>query len=156
MTTSSWPRSVPAVPCATSSATHGAVQLSELMRFADPAESAASLALRDGDTAALGFYLDNQRVHVGDLATMTDHAFTAWRTDTAAGLDSIMLAPTRLLVAELNQRARDHRLTTHPDTQPGRECAARRRLCGQCRGHRDHPQQRPQVADLAHRLGEER
>ncbi len=73
--------------------THGAVQLTELMRFTDPAESAASLALRNGDVSALGFYLDNQRVHVGDLATMTSQAFDAWRADTGTGLDSIMLAP---------------------------------------------------------------
>ncbi len=103
-------------------ATHGSVRLTELMRFTDPAESAASLALRDGTTAALGFYLDNQRVHVGDLTTMTDHAFQAWRTDTTNGLDSIMLAPTRQLVAELNQRARTHRLSSLPDgAHPGRE-----------------------------------
>jgi len=103
-------------------ATHGAVRLNELMRFSDPAESAASLALRDGDTAALGFYLDNQRVHVGDLSTMTDRAFNAWRADTANHLDSIMLAPTRSLVHELNQRARDNRLTGLADnTGVGRE-----------------------------------
>ena len=35
---------------------------------------------------------------------------TAWAADRAAGLDAIMLAPTRELVAELNQRARTHRL----------------------------------------------
>ena len=91
-------------------ATHGALQLSELMRFADPAEGAASLALREGDTTALGFYLDHDRVHVGDLATMTDDVFDAWRADRAAGLDAIMLAPTRDLVSELNQRARAERL----------------------------------------------
>ncbi|WP_341730111.1 AAA family ATPase, partial [Brooklawnia sp.] len=89
--------------------THGAVQLTELMRFTDPAESAASLALRNGDVSALGFYLDNQRVHVGDLATMTSQAFDAWRADTDTGLDSIMLAPTRDIVHDLNQQARTHR-----------------------------------------------
>jgi hypothetical protein len=47
------------------------------MRFADPAEGAASLALREGLTDALGFYLDNDRVHVGDLATMTEDVFDA-------------------------------------------------------------------------------
>ena len=53
---------------------------------------------------------------------MTDHAFQAWRTDTTNGLDSIMLAPTRQLVAELNQRARTHRLASLPDgAHPGRE-----------------------------------
>ena len=49
-------------------------------------------------------------MHVGDLATTTNDAFNAWAADRAAGLDAIMLAPTRDLVAKLNQRARDHRL----------------------------------------------
>ncbi|RHW28463.1 transfer protein Tra [Nocardioides immobilis] len=91
-------------------ATHGALQLTELIRFRDPAEGAASLALREGKNEALGFYLDRDRVHVGDLATMTDDVFDAWQADRATGLDSIMLAPTRDLVSELNQRARAHRL----------------------------------------------
>ncbi|WP_270889695.1 MobF family relaxase [Pedococcus sp. 5OH_020] len=91
-------------------ATYGALRLTELMRFADPAEGAASLALREGLVDALGFYLDNDRVHVGDLATMTDDVFDAWQADRAAGLDAIMLAPTRDLVSDLNQRARDYRL----------------------------------------------
>src|SRR5665648_1215182 len=76
-------------------ATHGCLHLTELMRFADPAEGAASLALRDGLPEALGFYLDNNRVHVGDLGTMTDKVFDAWRTDLDNARDAIMLAPTR-------------------------------------------------------------
>jgi hypothetical protein len=96
-------------------ATHGAARLSELLRFADPAEGAASLALREGQTEALGFYLDSGRVHVGDLATMTEDVFTAWQADRGRGLDSIMLAPTRELVSELNQRARAHRLGQEQD-----------------------------------------
>jgi len=91
-------------------ATHGALQLTELVRFTDPAEGAASLALREGKSEALGFYLDRNRAHVGDLATMTEEVFAAWQADRAAGLDSIMLAPTRELVSELNQQARAHRL----------------------------------------------
>jgi len=90
--------------------THGAVHLSELHRFTDPTEAAASLALRDGDPRGFAFYLDHRRVHVGDLAKATDDVFAAWVADRAAGLDAIMLAPTRELVAELNQRARSHRL----------------------------------------------
>ena len=97
---------------------HGAARLNELVRFADPAEGGASLALRDGNPEALGFYLDHGRVHVGDLATITDNVFDAWQTDQTAGLDTIMLAPTRDLVAELNARARSHRLA---GTLPGRE-----------------------------------
>ena len=91
-------------------ATVGAVTLSELIRFRDQAEGAASLALRAGDTAALGFYLDSDRIHVGDLATVTDTTYTAWASDRAAGLDAIMLAPTRELATALNMRARTDRL----------------------------------------------
>jgi DNA primase catalytic core len=95
-------------------ATYGAVRLTELLRFTDPAEAAATLALRDGKPEAIGFYLDNQRVHVGDLSTITEQVFTAWQNDRSQGLDSIMLAPTRNLVAELNRRARSHRLANTP------------------------------------------
>jgi AAA domain len=84
---------------------HGALQLTELHRFTDPAEAQASLGLREGDPSALGFYLDHGRVHVGDLAKITEDAFAAWVQDRAVGLDAIMLAPTRELVAELNSRA---------------------------------------------------
>ncbi|WP_202865395.1 MobF family relaxase [Ornithinimicrobium sufpigmenti] len=95
-------------------ATHGALHLTELMRFTGVAEGGASLELRDGRPSALGFYLDAGRVHVGDLATMTEEVFGAWSADRAHGKDAIMLAPTRELVAELNQRARDHRLDGAP------------------------------------------
>jgi hypothetical protein len=49
-----------------------------------------------------GGNFDQHRLHVGDLATLTDQVFTAWQADRAAGLDAIMLAPTRELVADLN------------------------------------------------------
>ena len=90
--------------------THGALHLAELHRFTDPTEAAASLALRDGDASGLDFYLDHGRIHVCDIAKTAEDAFTAWALDRSAGLDAIMLAPTRKLVAELNRRARDHRL----------------------------------------------
>jgi hypothetical protein len=90
--------------------THGALRLTELHRFTDPAEAAASLTLREGKPEALNFYLDHGRVHVGDPATTAEDAFSAWVSDRAAGLDAIMIAPTRNLVAQLNRRARAHRL----------------------------------------------
>jgi hypothetical protein len=90
--------------------THGALRLNELHRFTDAGEAAASLALREGKPEALTFYFDHGRVHVGDIATTTEDAFSAWVSDRAAGLDGIMIAPTRQLVAELNRRAREHRL----------------------------------------------
>ncbi len=91
-------------------ATHGAVRLDEVVRFADPAEASAGLALRAGEPSALGFYLDRDRVHVGDLATSADAVFEAWTADRARGRDCLMLAPTHELVAALNSRARTARL----------------------------------------------
>jgi AAA domain len=91
-------------------ASYGVVRLTELHRFADPAEAAATLALRDGRPEALGFYLDRRRVHVGDPTTTLDAVFNASLADRNLGLDAIMLAPTRELVSRLNQRAQDHRL----------------------------------------------
>jgi ATP-dependent exoDNAse (exonuclease V) alpha subunit len=95
---------------------HGALRLTELHRFTNPAEAAASLALREGKPRSLDFYLDHGRIHVGDLATTAQAAFAAWVSDQAAGLDTIMIAPTRQLVAELNRRARTHRLDHSPAT----------------------------------------
>ena len=99
-------------------AQHGAVHLNELLRFTDPAEGNASLALRDGRPEALGFYLDNGRVHIGDLDGLNRAVFDSWKADRAAGTDALMLAPTRELVGQLNEKARAHRLS---DQRPGRE-----------------------------------
>ncbi len=104
--------------------TCGAVTLSHVVRFADPAEGSASLALRTGDTAGVGFYLDHHRVHVGDPVTVIDGAYQAWATDRANGLDAVMLAPTRDTVAALNLRARTDRLAAQ-STPVGGEVALR-------------------------------
>ena len=98
-------------------ANHGVLRLRDLVRFTDPAESAASLALRQGQPEAIGFYLDHHRVHVGDQASLLGDLFDAWATDRANGLDSLMLAPTRDQVAQLNQAARTHRLAGHQPTR---------------------------------------
>jgi len=100
--------------------TAGALTLSAVVRFTDPAEGAASLALRAGQRAAIGFYLDHDRVHVGDPATGVDAAYHAWTLDRSAGLDALMLAPTRAVAAELNARARADRLARgNPDGTTG-------------------------------------
>ena len=98
--------------------THGALHLHEVLRFSDPAEADASLALRAGDPGALGYYLDHNRVHVVDRDTATTQLLDAWLADTHAGLDALMLAPTREQVAQLNAAARHARLN---GTRPGRE-----------------------------------
>src|SRR4029453_17243302 len=74
---------------------HGADQLTELHRFDDPAEAAATLALRDGRPEALGLYLDRQRVHVGDPTTATEQLFNAWQPDRDARLHPTRPPPRR-------------------------------------------------------------
>jgi ATP-dependent exoDNAse (exonuclease V) alpha subunit len=59
--------------------TIGAVTLSKVRRFDDPAEAAATLAVREGDAGALGFYADHRRIHVGDISSVTDQAYPACR-----------------------------------------------------------------------------
>ena len=70
------PRSAPAASFATSKTPTAPSTSTELHRFTNPTEAAASLALREGDPSALDFYLDHGRVHVGDLAKTTADAFT--------------------------------------------------------------------------------
>ncbi|MBB1510612.1 MobF family relaxase [Tessaracoccus sp. MC1756] len=92
--------------------THGAVHLTTIMRFTDPAEAAASLALREGRPEAVGYYLDHDRIHAGTDETVLRDTLNNWLTDRANGFDSLMLAGTRHSVATLNQWARAHRLTS--------------------------------------------
>jgi conjugative relaxase-like TrwC/TraI family protein len=133
--------------------THGALHLAELHRFTDPAEAAASLALREGKPTALTFYLDHNRIHVGDLAKATEDAFTAWVLDRSAGLDAIMIAPTRNLVAQLNAPCPRASPQSHSCSIRG---ALGRREPGQRRRRDHHPPQQPPTPTHRHRLGQER
>lgn len=89
----------------------GAVHLTRLHRFVDPAEAAATLGLRDGLPDALGYYLDQGRVHVsaGEESVAGD-VFEAWKRDAEAGRHALMLAATNETVTALNDLARTHRL----------------------------------------------
>ncbi|ORV08063.1 TrwC relaxase [Mycolicibacterium fallax] len=106
--------------------TSDAITLTQIMRFASRAEAAAGAALRSGDPASLGFYADHGRIHVGADDTAADMAFQAWCADREQGQDSLLLAPTNDLVADLNARARlwrlDHASTQDaPGSGPARE-----------------------------------
>ena len=96
------------------------VRLTELHRFSDADEAAATLGIRSGDPAALEHYLARGRVHVGDAGSATDQAFDAWRADVAAGRSSLLLAASRDTVRELNEQARADRLARLA-ALPGRE-----------------------------------
>jgi conjugative relaxase-like TrwC/TraI family protein len=106
------------------------VRLSDAVRFADPAEARGALAVRDGDADAFNFYLDARRIHAGDEFTAATSAYRAWRVARAAGRDSLLLASTRMQVAELNVRARADRLGGVGDGQgPEVALADGSRLC---------------------------
>lgn len=91
-------------------AAHGSTTLTEVMRFTNRTEGQASLAVRAGDPAAAGFYLDRGRLHLATRDSVVQEVFTAWSADTRSGRDSIMMAPTLDQVAQLNQLARQARL----------------------------------------------
>jgi DNA primase catalytic core len=91
-------------------AEHSALTLDEVMRFIEPVEGAASLALRAGDPSALGYYLDRGRVHATTVDAVADEVFAAAQADLTRGGDVLMIAPDLALVAALNERARAVRL----------------------------------------------
>ncbi|MBF6102252.1 relaxase domain-containing protein [Nocardia cyriacigeorgica] len=95
----------------TAAAPERTLTLTHVVRFASTAEASASLLLRDGDPAALGWYLDNNRVHGGHTGATHDDAYTAWAADHAAGREAIMLAANHGTVTALNTRARADRIT---------------------------------------------
>jgi DNA primase catalytic core len=90
-------------------AAHGSSTLVEVLRFTDPTEGHATLAVREGETSAVGFYTDRDRLHAVSTDTGIDTVYRAWAADVAAGADSVMMAPTLEQVAQLNARARADR-----------------------------------------------
>jgi conjugative relaxase-like TrwC/TraI family protein len=90
--------------------TYGAVRLTQLHRFTDPNEAAATLQVRNGHPDAIDFYTDRNRIKIADPSGLPDRLLAAWRHDQRQGLDALMLAPSRRQVADLNQRARTDRL----------------------------------------------
>jgi hypothetical protein len=124
--------------------TQGSVTLSDVRRFTHAdgstnAEAAASLAIRRGEPAGLGYYLDHGRIHVGDDTTTADQAFVAWSADRAAGLDSLLIASTNEQVRQLNLRAQAARLMAAEVSADRRvtladEGPARRPSVSRCRG----------------------
>lgn len=100
----------------------GAVHLDELFRFKSPDEAAATLALREpplvGDDQPFDWYKDQGRVVAGESDVMVEQVFTAWRDDTTAGKQSIMIASTNETVGKLNDLAQAHAMErghVHPE-----------------------------------------
>lgn len=100
----------------------GAAHLDELFRFKNPDEAAATLALREpplvGDDKPFDWYKDQGRVVAGESEVMVEQVFTAWRDDTTAGKQSIMIASTNETVGKLNDLAQAHAMErghVHPE-----------------------------------------
>jgi integrase len=70
--------------------TVGAATLETPVRFDDPTEGLASLALRRGEPVALGYYLDHDRVHAGDHGTVVTDAVEAWKSAKSDGGESLL------------------------------------------------------------------
>ncbi|MGE3795132.1 MAG: MobF family relaxase [Dehalococcoidia bacterium] len=96
-------------------------ELSDLWRFQHRWEADATRLLRHGDPAALDAYTAHGRLHEGDHDTILAAAVAAWRADTDAGLDSLLIAADTATVRELNARIRLDNITTGRSTAAGAE-----------------------------------
>lgn len=85
---------------------HRVPELTDVRRFAHEWEKTASLGLRHGNVKALDTYDEHGRLVEGDVETMLDTLYEAWRTDRDEDLRTLMIAGTGEMVAELNGRAR--------------------------------------------------
>jgi conjugative relaxase-like TrwC/TraI family protein len=91
-------------------------ELHDVRRLRNPWEQAASLRLRLGEPDAISDYDTHGRIHGADYDSVLEHAYQAWRDDTANGKLSILVAETVDTVAALNTRARTDRLLSgHTD-----------------------------------------
>lgn len=88
----------------------GSVNLRAVVRFDSAGEAAASLAVREGDAAAVAWWVDNGRIHAGAQDAQIDDVVAAWDADRHAGRDAVMLATSRSHVRALNERARGRRI----------------------------------------------
>jgi hypothetical protein len=83
-------------------------KLSDVWRMHDREERAASLALRDGGPAvvrrAIEWYRKHDRLHTGDQIAMAADALAAFKTDTSAGKDALLLCDTTEMADALNRR----------------------------------------------------
>ncbi|MDR2929891.1 MAG: relaxase domain-containing protein [Propionibacteriaceae bacterium] len=85
-------------------------ELSDIHRFTHQWEKTASLELRFGNPDVISTYTQHGRIHDGDTDTMRQAAYAAWKADTNAGLQSVLIADDRATVTELNRQARHDRI----------------------------------------------
>jgi ATP-dependent exoDNAse (exonuclease V) alpha subunit len=97
--------------------------LSEVWRMRDPGERTASLALRNGGPTsvrrALDWYRTHDRLHCGDQIAMAADALAAYRADTAAGKEALLICDTTEMTDALNQRIHSENLDAGAATVTG-------------------------------------
>ncbi|WP_167131877.1 MobF family relaxase [Paramicrobacterium chengjingii] len=91
-------------------ARNDAPELHDLHRFTHAWEKVTSLQLRHGRVEAIDTLIEHRRITGGESEAMIDAAYTAWRRDFAANLDSLLVAETYETVTALNTRARVDRI----------------------------------------------
>ncbi len=101
-----------------------APELTDVRRFHNAWEKAASIRLRVGDTAAIDAYMSHDRIQSGDRDEILDALYAGWKHDTGAGLASLMIAGDTDTVTELNRRARADRIASGQVTETGLDVIA--------------------------------
>jgi conjugative relaxase-like TrwC/TraI family protein len=100
-----------------------APELSDVRRFTNVWEKAASIDLRVGNADALTAFNEHERIVGGGREELLDALYAAWKHDTDAGKTSLMMAGDTATVAELNARARADRIAAGHVTETGLELA---------------------------------
>jgi conjugative relaxase-like TrwC/TraI family protein len=80
-------------------------ELTDVRRFVNPWEKAASVELRAGSRDAVDAYASHGRVVGGSRDEMLDALYEAWKQDVEVGKTSLMIASDLGTVGELNSRA---------------------------------------------------
>jgi conjugative relaxase-like TrwC/TraI family protein len=87
-----------------------APELTDVRRFVNAWEKAASVELRAGSADAIDAYESHGRVVGGSRDEMLDALYEAWKHDVEAGKTSLMIAADLGTVDELNARAQGDRI----------------------------------------------
>jgi hypothetical protein len=98
-----------------------APELTDVRRFNNSWEKAASIMLRVGDEDAIGTYAEHGRIESGTREELLDAIYGAWSADLQQGLSSLMIAGDLETVAELNRRARADRVQSGDVAEAGLE-----------------------------------
>jgi len=96
-----------------------APELTDVRRFAQDWERAASVELRLGAESAVETYEAHGRVVGGARDELIEAVYESWKADVEAGKSSLMIAGDAATVAELNHRARADRVAAGAVSEAG-------------------------------------